>query len=192
MTGAELFIDSGEVRSKSVRGRRRKGHWKYRAPLPTVQIMRYSSNDTAVVIIDPQNSLRTAWELLPATPCWTSASPDLQTSRCSSRRIISTRSANLAFQRTLGVRSSHQHLRPYGRTHAGGFTGSGADWLDELKPYIDDGSTVIASPHKVWSPQSNDLILQLRKRAVAKSSCAACWRTCASNRTSGPTRKRLK
>ena len=49
-----------------------------------------------------------------------------------------------------------------------GFTGSGADWLDEFKPYIDDGNTVIASPHKVWSPQSNDLILQLRKRAVSK------------------------
>jgi nicotinamidase-related amidase len=49
-----------------------------------------------------------------------------------------------------------------------GFTGSGADWLEEFKPYIQDGKTVVASPHKVWSPQSNDLVLQLRKRAVAK------------------------
>ena len=49
-----------------------------------------------------------------------------------------------------------------------GFIGSGADWLDELKPYVQDGQTVVASPHKVWSPQSNDLILQLRKRAVSK------------------------
>ena len=31
-----------------------------------------------------------------------------------------------------------------------------------------DGKTVVASPHKVWSPQTNDLVLQLRKRAVSK------------------------
>jgi nicotinamidase-related amidase len=49
-----------------------------------------------------------------------------------------------------------------------GFAGSGADWLDEFKPYIEDGRTVVASPHKVWSPQSNDLVLQLRKRAISK------------------------
>ena len=49
-----------------------------------------------------------------------------------------------------------------------GFTGSGADWLDEFKPYIEDGRTVMASPHKVWSPETNDLILQLRKRGISK------------------------
>lgn len=47
-----------------------------------------------------------------------------------------------------------------------GFTGSGADWLDRYKPYIDDGKTVVVSPHKVWGPQTNDLVLQLRKRRV--------------------------
>lgn len=47
-----------------------------------------------------------------------------------------------------------------------GFTGSGADWLEEFKPFIDDGSTVVASPHKVWGPQTNDLVLQLRKRRI--------------------------
>lgn len=49
-----------------------------------------------------------------------------------------------------------------------GFTGSGADWLDEFKPFIDDGKTVVASPHKVWSPETNDLVLQLRKRGISK------------------------
>ena len=44
--------------------------------------------------------------------------------------------------------------------------GSGADFLEQLKPFILDGSTIIASPHKVWGPQSNDLALQLRKRGV--------------------------
>lgn len=50
----------------------------------------------------------------------------------------------------------------------GGFDGSGADWLEVYKPLINDGKTVVASPHKVYGPQSNDLALQLRKRGIDK------------------------
>lgn len=46
--------------------------------------------------------------------------------------------------------------------------GSGADWLDQYKKYIDDGETVVTSPHKVYGPESNDLVLQLRKRGIDK------------------------
>ena len=49
-----------------------------------------------------------------------------------------------------------------------GFEGSGADWLEQYKPYINDGSTVVSSPHKVFGPESNDLVLQLRKRGIDK------------------------
>jgi nicotinamidase-related amidase len=49
-----------------------------------------------------------------------------------------------------------------------GFEGSGADWLARYKPYIDDGETVITSPHKVYGPEANDLVLQLRKRKIDK------------------------
>ena len=49
-----------------------------------------------------------------------------------------------------------------------GFRGSGADFLERYKPYIEDGETVIASPHKVYGPESNDLVLQLRKREIDK------------------------
>ena len=49
-----------------------------------------------------------------------------------------------------------------------GFTGSGADWLEVYKPFIEDGKTIISSPHKVYGPASNDLILQLRKRGMDK------------------------
>lgn len=49
-----------------------------------------------------------------------------------------------------------------------GFAGSGADWLPEFKPFIEDGATVVVSPHKVFGPQTNDLTLQLRKRGVGK------------------------
>ena len=49
-----------------------------------------------------------------------------------------------------------------------GFQGSGADWLEQYKPVIEDGKTVIVSPHKVYGPESNDLALQLRKRGKSK------------------------
>ena len=49
-----------------------------------------------------------------------------------------------------------------------GFEGSGADWLEVYKPLINDGKTVVTSPHKVYGPQSNDLALQLRKRGIDK------------------------
>ena len=49
-----------------------------------------------------------------------------------------------------------------------GFEGSGADWLARYKPYIEDGKTIVSSPHKVYGPETNDLILQLRKRGIDK------------------------
>lgn len=49
-----------------------------------------------------------------------------------------------------------------------GFSGSGADWLDRFKPHIEDGRTIVVSPHKVFGPQTNDLVLQLRKRGIGK------------------------
>ncbi len=49
-----------------------------------------------------------------------------------------------------------------------GFEGSGADWLPTYTKYIMDGKTIIASPHKVYGPESNDLVLQLRKRGKSK------------------------
>lgn len=55
-----------------------------------------------------------------------------------------------------------------GALNVEGFSGSGADWLEAYKPYIEDGETIVSSPHKVYGPESNDLILQLRKRGVEK------------------------
>ena len=49
-----------------------------------------------------------------------------------------------------------------------GFSGSGADWLERYKSYIEDGKTIIASPHKVYGPETNDLVLQFRKRGKSK------------------------
>jgi len=47
-----------------------------------------------------------------------------------------------------------------------GFEGSGADFMPEYKPYLFDGKTIIASPHKVYGPEQNDLVLQLRKQHI--------------------------
>jgi nicotinamidase-related amidase len=49
-----------------------------------------------------------------------------------------------------------------------GLDGSGADWLARFKPYIEDGKTVVVAPHRVWGPETNDLVLQLRKRRISK------------------------
>jgi len=49
-----------------------------------------------------------------------------------------------------------------------GFSGSGADWLERYKTFIEDGKTIVVSPHKVYGPENNDLIMQLRKRNISK------------------------
>jgi len=49
-----------------------------------------------------------------------------------------------------------------------GFDGSGADWLERYKPYINNGQTIVTSPHKIYGPETNDLVLQLRKAGISK------------------------
>ena len=44
-----------------------------------------------------------------------------------------------------------------------GLEGSGADWLERFKPYIQDGKTIVVAPHRVFGPQTNDLVLQTTK-----------------------------
>lgn len=48
------------------------------------------------------------------------------------------------------------------------FEGSGADWLDQYKEYIEQDYVTVSSPHKVFGPEQNDLSLQLRKQKVDK------------------------
>jgi nicotinamidase-related amidase len=49
-----------------------------------------------------------------------------------------------------------------------GFEGSGADWLELYKPYIEQDYVTISGPHKVFGPEQNDLSLQLRKQKIDK------------------------
>jgi nicotinamidase-related amidase len=49
-----------------------------------------------------------------------------------------------------------------------GFEGSGPDWVERYKPYINDGKTIVTSPHKIFGPETNDLVLQLRKAGISQ------------------------
>ncbi len=48
------------------------------------------------------------------------------------------------------------------------FEGSGADWLEIYKPYIEQDYVTVSGPHKVYGPEQNDLSLQLRKQKIDK------------------------
>jgi len=48
------------------------------------------------------------------------------------------------------------------------FEGSGADWLNNYKKYIDGDNIIVTNPHKLYGPESNDLALQLRKHGFSK------------------------
>jgi nicotinamidase-related amidase len=47
-----------------------------------------------------------------------------------------------------------------------GFDNSGADFMPVYKKFINDGRTIVTSPHKVYGPEANDLVLQLRKNRI--------------------------
>ena len=49
-----------------------------------------------------------------------------------------------------------------------GFEGSGADFLDRYKKYIDKDFVTVVGPHKVFGPEQNDLSLQMRKQKIDK------------------------
>ncbi|MGK0413511.1 MAG: nicotinamidase-related amidase [Polaribacter sp.] len=49
-----------------------------------------------------------------------------------------------------------------------GFEGSGADFLERYKKYVEKDFVTVVGPHKVYGPEQNDLSLQLRKQKIDK------------------------
>ena len=47
-----------------------------------------------------------------------------------------------------------------------GFENSGADFMPQYKKYI--ANATVVGPHKVYGPETNDLVLQLRKQGIDK------------------------
>ncbi|PCI33249.1 MAG: isochorismatase [Flavobacteriaceae bacterium] len=50
----------------------------------------------------------------------------------------------------------------------GNFEGSGADFLEPYKKYIEKDFVTVVGPHKIFGPEQNDLSLQLRKQKIDK------------------------
>ncbi|HEX4414594.1 MAG TPA: cysteine hydrolase [Lacipirellulaceae bacterium] len=145
--------------------------------------MKIHSADTALVVIDPQNDVLSengvSWELVGASVKENNTVENL------------ARLFQAAKENKFGVFISPHYLFPSDQAwrfggaveksmladkefwrpdplSLEGFAGSGADWLDRFRPFIEDGKTVVVSPHKVWGPQTNDLVLQLRKTGISK------------------------
>ncbi|MBY0527903.1 MAG: cysteine hydrolase [Gemmataceae bacterium] len=145
--------------------------------------MQFDKSDTALVVIDPQNDVLSekgvSWGLVGASVRENNTVENLA-------RLFAA-----AKNQGYGVFISPHYLYPHDQAWRFGGTvehmmleakeffrpdplgreglaGSGADWLDRYKPFIEDGKTVVVSPHKMWAPQTNDLAFQLRKRHVGK------------------------
>lgn len=143
----------------------------------------YHPSDTAVVVIDPQNDVLSptgkSWEVLKDSvvenktvehlvDIFTAAKAGGFTVFISPHYFYPTDHSWL-FNGPL--ESDELRTNTFARTgplRLDGLAGSGADWLDRLRSFIEDPATVVASPHKVWGPQTNDLVLQLRKRGISK------------------------
>jgi nicotinamidase-related amidase len=147
------------------------------------QQMEIQKIDTAVVLIDPQNDV-----LSEKGANWGAVGASVTENRTveNMERIFKTAKANgyevfisphyfyptdngWKFNGPLETSEFETHsFARSGPLNLTGFPNSGADWLGRFKPYIEDGKTIIVSPHKVWGPQTNDLVLQLRKRGIGK------------------------
>ena len=145
--------------------------------------MKFDRNDTAVVMIDPQNEVLSetglGWPLVHESLHENNTIENME-------RIFKTAKAS-----GFAVFISPHYFYPTdkgwkfngplesdeaasgmfsrkGVLNLDGLQGSGADWLRRFKPYIEDGKTIVVAPHRVFGPETNDLVLQLRKRRISK------------------------
>lgn len=145
--------------------------------------MTWNRDDTAVVFIDPQNDV-----LSPTGINWAATGDSVTENRTVEHMLDIFEAAKAA---SFGMFISPHYFYPTdhgwlfngaleadelrtgtfarrGPLDLDGLHGSGADWLAEFKPYINDPTTIVVSPHKVFGPQTNDLVLQLRKRGIGR------------------------
>ena len=145
--------------------------------------MDFNSSDTAIVVTDPQNDFLSpegvTWGLVGDSVTANGTVGHIEdlfkAAKSGGYRVFISphyyypTDAGWKFGGT--VENMMKEINMFNRQGAltqDGFDGSGADWLEQYKPYIEDGETVIASPHKVYGPESNDLALQLRKNGISK------------------------
>jgi len=71
----------------------------------------------------------------------------------------------------------------------------GADFLPAFKPYFVDGRTLVASAHKAYGPERDDLAKRLRGAGVSQvvlAGCARCSRAASRSRWSRMRRRRRR
>jgi nicotinamidase-related amidase len=145
--------------------------------------MDINRNDTAVLVIDPQNDFLSeegvTWQLVGDSVKENRTIENIEALFKAAKKngfevFISPHyyyPSDHGWKFGGTVEKIMHEINMFGREGAlnlQGFQGSGADWLERFKPYIEDGKTVVASPHKVYGPENNDLALQLRKRGMNK------------------------
>ncbi len=145
--------------------------------------MKFSKSDTALVVIDPQNDVLSekgvSWGLVGESVKENNTVENLARLFAAAKELgyevfISPHylfPADQAWRFGGAVEKMMLESKEFFRPDSlslDGFSGSGADWLERYKPFIEDGKTVVVSPHKIWGPQTNDLVLQLRKRHIQK------------------------
>jgi nicotinamidase-related amidase len=145
--------------------------------------MNIDKNDTAVVLIDPQNEVLDASGL-----AWPLVRESLQENHTieNMERIFKAAKSH-GFEVFISPHYFYPTDKGWqfngpletdeatsgmfarkGILNLDGLEGSGADWLARFKPYIQDGKTIVVAPHRVFGPETNDLVLQLRKRRISK------------------------
>ena len=145
--------------------------------------MKVNKQDTALVLTDPQNDFLNpnglAWDVVSENVTKNNTIENIEA------LLKAAKQANLQVFISPHYYFPHDHkwkfegtleklmhkMKMFDRPSSlslEGFEGSGSDWLERYKPYINDGKTIVASPHKIYGPETNDLILQLRKQGIGK------------------------
>ncbi|MGI9584664.1 MAG: cysteine hydrolase [Acidimicrobiia bacterium] len=143
--------------------------------------MPFDPKTTAVVITDPQNDFLSpegvTWELVGASVTENRTVEHLEQlisgAKAAGYRVFVSPHYYFPTDDDWKIRGTVEGLmhdigmfQRTGSLTLEGFDGSGADWVDPLGKFINDGETIVTSPHKAYGPQSNDLTLQLRKRGI--------------------------
>jgi nicotinamidase-related amidase len=146
-------------------------------------IMKINKSDTAVLITDPQNDFLSeegvTWELVGESVKENNTVENIE----KLLKIAKDKGFEVFVSPHYYYPTDHEwkfggtvekmmhDIKMFDRSGAlslEGFSGCGADWLERYRPLIEDGKTVVVNPHKVYGPENNDLILQLRKRGISK------------------------
>ena len=145
--------------------------------------MLFDTSTTALVLTDPQNDF-----LSPTGVTWELVGKSVEendTVEHIEQLLVSAKASGYEVFVSPHYYFPHDHQWEFGGTlekmmheigmfdrpgplNLDGFSGSGADWLERYKPFLKDGKTIVCSPHKIYGPEQNDLVLQLRKRGISK------------------------